>query len=249
LEKNEILKKIKDKKNFSLYQDEIFKNITILDKEYKVFKYYIKKYIENKTNNSSAIFGEKIVYNTLKKDFAFAYTNVISYPSKTVNIIKSKRINLKYLVAILNSKLIYFYLSDRRIISPKLITSLPLQQIKDTEPFEILVDYIVFLKNLDKDIDKYASNENIIKYHFEELIDALVYELYFKEEFQEKNIEFFKYTKKYLKSIKNLNDNEKKDTVRKVYLLLNEQENKIRNNLELMTIRLKDLILPIKRNI
>jgi len=248
VQRYEILRKIKDKKNFSLHQDEIFRNIDILNTECKIFKYYIKA-IKDTNNNSSAIFGEKIIYNTSKKDFACAYTNAICYPSKTINIIKSERINLKYLVAVLNSKLISFYISDRRIISPKFMTSLPLQQIEDTKPFEILVDYIIFLRNLDENIDKYASNENIIKYHFEELINSLVYELYFKEELEEKNIEFFRYAKKYLQPIENLNENEKKSMVHKAYLLLDEQQNEIRNNLELMTIRLKDLILPIKRNI
>ncbi|MEA1953067.1 MAG: hypothetical protein U9O24_01570, partial [Campylobacterota bacterium] len=115
--------------------------------------------------------------------------------------------------------------------------------------FEILVDYVMYLKTLDINIDKYADNENIIKYHFEEVINALVYELYFKDEFIEKDIEFLKYAKEYFKPIDNLSDEEKIEIIHNAYQLLTTRGNKIKDNLELMTIRLKDLILTIKRSI
>ncbi|MFK5976737.1 MAG: TaqI-like C-terminal specificity domain-containing protein [Sulfurovum sp.] len=182
--------------------------------------------------------------------------------TKCFGLIKFSKIkeSYKFYLAILNSKLMWFFIKNTSAVfsggyytyTKDSLSSFPIPKIKnieDTKPFEILVDYVMLLKTLDTNIDKYADNENIIKYHFEEVLDALVYELYFKDEFKDKNIEFLKYAKEYFKPIDNLEDEEKIETIHKSYLLLIERHNKIRNNLELMTIRLKDLILPIKRSL
>ncbi|MEA2018225.1 MAG: Eco57I restriction-modification methylase domain-containing protein [Campylobacterota bacterium] len=186
----------------------------------------------------------------------FTYVDFDSYVNQAFYVIKSERINLKYLTALLNSKLVAFWLKykgkmqgDNFQVDKEPILNIPIKNIEDTKSFEILVDYIMYLKTLNTNIDKYADNGNIIKYHFEEVLDALVYELYFTKEFQDKDIEFLKYAKEYFKPIENLSDEEKINTIHNSYLSLTEQHNEIRNNLELMTIRLKDLILPIKRNV
>jgi hypothetical protein len=216
-----------------------------------------KPYGIHRTRNEYFFKGTKIL--SLRKCVGrpvFTYVDFDSYVNQSFYVIKSERINLKYLTALLNSKLVAFWLKykgkmqgDNYQVDKEPIMNIPIKKIENTKPFEILVDYIMYLKTLDTDIDKYATNENIIKYHFEEVLDALVYELYFKDEFQDKDIEFLKYAKEYFKPIDNLDDKDKIKTIHKSYLLLTERNNEIRNNLELMTIRLKDLILPIKRSL
>jgi len=200
--------------------------------------------------------GAKLVWAKRTEGKKFTYTEKSMYGTANLFFIKSDRVNLKYMTALLNSQLVYFYMKERLKHTGDLLQidknqfmRIPLFVPKDTKPFEILVDYIMLLKTLDKPINEYADNENIIKYYFEEVIDALVYELYFKDEFQDKDIEFLKYAKEYFNPIDNLNDEEKIKVIHNSYLLLTERDNKIRNNLELMTIRLKDLILPIKRSL
>ena len=250
-----------------IYTDSSFKDISKI-KLYPNLKNHLdrfrsiitsdnKPYGIHRSRNEYFFKGTKIL--SLRKCVGrpiFTYVDFDSYVNQSFYVIKSKRINLKYLTALLNSKLIAFWLKykgkmqgDNYQIDKEPLLNIPIKNIEDTKPFEILVDYIMYLKDLNVNIDKYADNENIIKYHFEEVLDALVYELYFTNEFKDKNIEFFKYAKKYFPSIENLSDEDKIKAIQNSYLLLTEQHNEIRNNLELMTIRLKDLILPIKRNL
>ncbi|CAA6798697.1 MAG: Putative type IIS restriction /modification enzyme, N-terminal half [uncultured Sulfurovum sp.] len=200
---------------------------------------------------------DKIMWLELSDNSKFTLDTKKYYLEMTVFFMTGE--DLKYLLALLNSKLIYWYFNlicaESGVGTNRwkkiYVEQLPIIKIQKEaqKPFEILVDYIIFLKASDKNIDKYADNETIIKYHFEEVIDSLVYELYFRDEFQDKNIEFLKYAKKYFKPIENLLEDEKIKVIHNSYLLLIEQHNEIRNNLELMTIRLKDLILPIKRSL
>lgn len=81
---------------------------------------------------------------------------------------------------------------------------------------------------------------------FEEVIDALVYELYFEEDFRRENIGFIKYAEHDFPSIENLDKQEKIKTIHAAYQKLRQKDNEIRNNLKLMDIKLADLIMPIK---
>ena len=174
------------------------------------------------------------------------------YFNNTVYFLNS---NSKYILTILNSKSITYYYN---FISSTLgnwgnrafkifIEQLPIPQIpkEKQKPFEILVDYIIFLKSEKKDLDPYISNENLVKLYFEEVLDAMVLELYFENEFKSKNIEFIKYVSHYFKPIEDLEDNKKIEIIKNSYELLTQRGNEIKDNLELMMIDLKELLEPI----
>ena len=94
-------------------------------------------------------------------------------------------------------------------------------------------------------INEYVPNNHIVQL-FEEVIDALLYELYFEEDFKKANIDFTKYAERDFKSIEGLSKDEKIKIINKVYQKLTEKDNEIRQNLKLMDTRLGDLIMPIK---
>lgn len=68
--------------------------------------------------------------------------------------------------------------------------------------FSNLVDYIILIKSnsIDKSINEQVSNSHIAQL-FEEVVDAMVMELFFKEDFEKANIEFIKYVERYFESI------------------------------------------------
>ena len=117
---------------------------------------------------------------------------------------------------------------DNYQVDKEPILNIPIKKIEDTKPFEILVDYIIYLKK--------EKKENYIIEFFERVIDIAVYELYFKEEFISKDIEFIKYVKEDFFSIEGLDDSLKEQIIRDSYLKLTESKNKIRNNLLLLPI-------------
>jgi methylase of polypeptide subunit release factors len=90
---------------------------------------------------------------------------------------------LKYILSILNSKIgeymIYLYIKRLDTggfnIQTIFLEQLPIPKIpkKQQKPFEILVDYIIFAKE---------QNMNLEASLFESVIDGMVYDLYFEEE-------------------------------------------------------------------
>jgi adenine-specific DNA-methyltransferase len=81
---------------------------------------------------------------------------------------------------------------------------------------------------------------------FEEVIDAMVYELYFEEDFRAAEIEFIKYATRDFPPIEGLETQAKIKVIHNAYQTLRQKDNEIRNNLKLMDIRLEELIMPIK---
>ncbi len=134
-----------------------------------------------------------------------------------------------------------------------------------TQGFVNLVDYILFLKETDEAEQVKGSEfklqfafagearrehaeawtQNAVE-QFEEVIDALVYELYFEEDFRQAEIEFQTYAARDFPSIEGLARADKIKTVRAADQILRRQDNEIQINLKLMEVRLADLITPIK---
>jgi len=108
----------------------------------------------------------------------FAYTEREVYVMMAINVIKTERINLKYLTALLNSKLIAFWLKhkgkmqgENYQIDKEPLLALPIKKIpnKGQQPFIDLVDKILAAKKDNPQADTGT---------WEREIDRLVYELY-----------------------------------------------------------------------
>lgn len=163
----------------------------------------------------------------------------------------SQQIELKYLLGLLNSKYASSLLSNLRggdyHIYPEHIRNIPIKLIPESQQkaIIILVDYIIRLNEVNSQANNFVSNHHLIQL-FEEVIDALVYELYFEEDFKKAGIDFMKYAQRDFKSIEGKDEKEAIAIIEKAYQTLREKDNEIRNNLKLMDIKLADLIMPIK---
>jgi hypothetical protein len=120
--------------------------------------------------------GEKILSVRKCAIPTFAFTEEEAYVMMSFNVIRSKRINLKYLTGLLNSKLVAFWLRKKGKmqgnayqLDKEPLLEIPIYKPADKDANEIakLVDKIIALKAKGKD-----SNEQ------EKKIDELVYKLY-----------------------------------------------------------------------
>lgn len=89
------------------------------------------------------------------------------------------------------------------------------------------------------------TNNNLFSQTFEEIIDALVFELYFPEDFKEAEIEILKFAEQEFVDIENLTEEEQKEIILATYQRLTEKKNPLRNQIKLMKIELKQLLNPI----
>ena len=150
-----------------------------------------KPYGLHRARVESFFVGEKIV--ALRKCAGkpiFAYANGENYMSATFYIIKTNRVNMKYLTGLLNSKLIEFWLKNRGKMQGAnyQLDKEPLKQIPIAVPsIEVqtiianLVDTIILLNSTDKRASNLVLN-SYISSDFEKLINGCIYEIYLSEE-------------------------------------------------------------------
>ena len=214
-----------------------------------------KPYGLHRARVESFFVGEKIV--ALRKCAGkpiFAYANGENYMSATFYIIKTNRVNMKYLTGLLNSKLIEFWLKNRGKMQGAnyQLDKEPLQQIpiavpsaKMQEAVIRIVDYILIIKSLPSNIiiDQYVDN-NLIVRQFEKVIDALVFEIYFHDDFIKADITFTDSVLRDFKSI-NANRNSSIQIIQDAFAKLRSMDNDIRNNLKYMSVKLESLLAPI----
>lgn len=177
-----------------------------------------------------------------------AYLQANVFCANSTNYISpDENINIKYLLAILNSTLINFFVkqtSTNTNITAKVLNSIPIavtQDIKIQELISELVDYVSFLKQNDN-LSDIISNETISIF-FEKIIDGCVYELYFNEYMKELEINIIDSALRLIKPISQLSSKkEKSETILNAFMIIKKTDNPIRNRLELFTLRSPELL-------
>lgn len=122
--------------------------------------------------------GEKIAISTRIFRTEFMYTKEEFYASRALNIIKTNRLNMKYLCGILNSYLIEFWLKNKgkRLGNMLQIDKEPLLEIPLVKPNNDLEEKIVLKVNQILTLKK--ENPKADTTALEKEIDQMVYKLY-----------------------------------------------------------------------
>lgn len=141
----------------------------------------------------------KIVWGNLALDAQYGWADKDVYVNAPCTMITPAN---KYILAVLNSTVSDYYIRKLGVTrnggyfeyKPMFIEQLPIPKIsiEQQQPFIQLVDYILFIKKqpfyTSTDLD--FAEERLMSNFFENLIDALVYELYFPEELHEAKKQF-----------------------------------------------------------
>jgi hypothetical protein len=164
--------------------------------------------------------------------------------------------NLKYLLAVLNSRMMDFYFyqktaqiaGGRKRYTKQYVELLPIPQIKDKtllHKFEIIVEYMIFLYEVTHaPVNPYTDNLSIAPV-FEDVLNMMVYELYFEEHMKAEEIDVMQFINLNIFSSLGGDDEMNATQIGKVYKWLQEQDNPIRNRIILSNIRSKDIIRRI----
>jgi hypothetical protein len=150
-----------------------------LDQYKKIFTSDNKPYGLHRSREENNFKGEKIL--ALRKSVLrplFSYSDFDSYVSQTFNIIKTNRVNIKYLLGLLNSSLIRFWLKykgkmqgDNYQLDMDPLTQIPIC-IPDIHNQNKIIDAV------DKILKQKKSNLHYDSIFLEKEIDQLVYKLY-----------------------------------------------------------------------
>lgn len=190
----------KQNKYWVIYTGSEFKT-TVAMRPYPVLKQHLDRFREVITSDNAPyglhrarderfFIGEKII--SLRKCAAptFTYTDFDCYVSQTFNVIKTPRLNQLYLTGLLNSTVVAFWLRHRGKMQGHLfqVDKEPLLSIPIYQPPKAQQDLIA---GIAKAIiaSKRAGNEKAAHAaRFEQLINGLIYELYFPEPLQSAGI-------------------------------------------------------------
>ena len=207
----------KENKFWVIYTNSSFKNQNSLD-NYPNLKNHLDKFQEiitsenkpyglNRSSKEKNFLEEKIIVKRKSPNSpTFTYVDFDCFFNRTFMIIKSNRMNLKYLTSLLNSKLIAFWLKykgkmqgDIFQVDKEPLLNLPILKIDEEsqKPFISLVDEILEAKqkindyknildeaiknnNFDREIALKKELENLENIYTtnEKTIDQMVYKLY-----------------------------------------------------------------------
>ena len=223
-----------------------------LDKYKSIFTSDNKPYGLHRAREERFFIGEKVIaVRKCPLKPIFAYSDGTEYVSATFYIIKTDRVNLKYLTGLLNSQLIKYWLKNKGKMqgSNYQLDKEPLQQIPIAVPsaethnlIAILVDHIRLLLGSNERAYSHTPNSFIAR-HFESLINGCVYEIYFKAHMQELGISIIEHLTDYIETLK-----ESRNNIQKVWTTYKQLDDTgilhILNSLESLS---PDLLNPIIR--
>jgi hypothetical protein len=139
----------------------------------------------------------------------------------------------------------------RKRYTKQYVELLPIRQIDDRAlicKFEILVDYMIYLNNSSKpQVNPFTENINIASV-FEDVLNMMVYELYFEEHMKAEEInvlEYIDYKNHFLDISQLTNDEKIKQIIGNAYNKLQEQNDTVRNRIILSNIKSRDIIRRI----
>ncbi|RRQ48644.1 hypothetical protein DZC72_13230 [Maribacter algicola] len=182
---------------------------------------------------------EKIIWKRVGSIMRFAYSDEEIYCLDSTCIATGEKI--KYLTAVLNSKTGLYQLfktspqtgTGDQIISVQALEPMlvPYPDDNTESTFNKLVDYILFIRKEKEPVFESKSNEDL-SFRFEEIIDMMVYEIYFTEEMKAKELDVLQFiNENTFPNISEMSPEEKKATIQKVYYELQQKDNPIRNRI------------------
>lgn len=172
--------------------------------------------------------SDKIIATFIEEPF-YAIDSVHS-------LIKNEEgLDLKYVLAVLNSKVgdyLYHLLinEDGKVFAQVKLTFLrqiPIKIIDNELNFITIVDYILFLKSQELT----TVSHQLIPTYFEQIIDGMVYELYFPELLKQHNRSIIEHLGELPVFTDSMSDNQKMEVINTVFNRLNEKNHPVRVNL------------------
>ncbi|AYN68827.1 hypothetical protein D1013_16285 [Euzebyella marina] len=184
---------------------------------------------------------EKLVWLAITDRPAFAYDNKSTYVSNPSYFMSGK--HLKYLLGCLNSRVIQWYMDKitsstgqgtnqwNKMYIELLPIPLPNNLSLETK-VETLSEYLTFINSSEvSEVFENISEESITEL-LENVLDMMVYELYFEEEMKSKKLDVLQFiNEKTFPDISEMNPEEKKASIQKVYYELQQKDNPIRNRI------------------
>ncbi|MBC7524835.1 MAG: Eco57I restriction-modification methylase domain-containing protein [Flavobacterium sp.] len=195
----------------------------------------------------------KLIWLSITDKPAFSY-NENHYVTAPAYFLSGEK--LKFLLPFLNSKVMEWYLDKvssstgqgTNQWSKIFVEQLPIPEVEDSltiEKFETFANYLTFLNDFTKPtVNPYTENDKIASV-FEEVLNMMVYEVYFKNHMEDEEIDVLKFINKEIFKPISEHEEENSDSIATAYKWLQQNDNAIRNRILLSNIRSPHIIKRI----
>ncbi len=162
--------------------------------------------------------SQKILWPLTADKWGFALDTKGFYLTSGAFFLVSEKLPLKYILAVLNSKVMKYYFKFIGVMTAggaytlkkASIDEFPIIELDDSTLFVQLAELVTFLTNTIKPVSETIKNSQLALF-FEEVIDGCIYELYFEEEMQTKGVAILNLVKEEISKVFENPDFEKLD--------------------------------------
>ena len=199
---------------------------------------------------------EKIIWKRIGSKLRFSYSDKEMYCLDSTCIATGEKI--KYLTALLNSKLCQYQLFETApktgmgdlIISVQALEPLIVYypNVEEQKQFETLVDYLIYLHNKETTHILSHTDNTRIASHFEDILNMMVYELYFEEHMKEVGLDVLSYIEKELEKLEQLENQNLDFKIKHFYEWYQTSENPVRQRIMLIDTRSPDILNVIHKS-
>lgn len=173
----------------------------------------------------------KIIWALTSDKWGYTIDTQHQYLTSGGFFLVSDNFSLKYIVALLNSSILEYYFNFIGVMTAggaytlkkATIEYLPIRLRQNTTEFDILVSYIIFVKEL---------NNILLSSFFEQVIDSAVFELYFPTEIKSVGKEILKHLCDLKPINDSMSDEEKLAIIQSEFERLYDPNHPVRNNVE-----------------
>jgi hypothetical protein len=190
----------------------------------------------------------KIIYPNMVKDISFAFDSRGFYTNQKAFFLIGEK--MKYLLGVLNSKMFRYCFEEdfpevqgnAREINKVVFEEIPIKypNEKQEKLISILVDYILFLFDPENAPLLRHTPNNRIAANIEEVLNMLVYELYFESHMKESKLNVAEFLYPIVKDKKT-----EGKTILDFYMWLQQPENAVRNRIIAVDIKSPDYLSRI----
>ncbi|NNE32243.1 MAG: class I SAM-dependent DNA methyltransferase [Winogradskyella sp.] len=179
----------------------------------------------------------KIIFSEIVSEPQFHYDTKGLYPEATTFFITGE--NLKWLIAFLNSEPItilfrIFYAGGELVgkfrYKKSFLENLPIPSFNENYSSTMgkIIDYLIFIKDINIDI----NFSNALIDYFETILDSIIYNILFEEEFQSSNKSILKYLNDLEPITDSMSDEEKLGIIQSEYERLYHPDHPVRYAIE-----------------
>jgi len=109
----------------------------------------------------------------------------------------------------------------------KPLSEIPIVESKEfTKHIETIIDYILIISKEKNLINIHVPNNHLIEV-FEELLDAIIFQIYFPDDFKEKNIDILKFLERDIIPVEDSNLESQIKIIHETYQKLREKSNEL----------------------